>query len=140
MSAFPLSFENSGFCWTSHNGDYSSGHCSGLAPDSLLCRSRWPQHHQSGCKSTTIIPFIGLKSEKSFFFYSFARFPDPNAAVVFCVSFASVLRHIALSSSFSQIARKREKQAKAWANGFFRVTLHPLLSYIFHHGTDTFDL
>jgi hypothetical protein len=40
-SAFPtifnLSLNVSGSLWASHNGDNSSGYCSGLTPDSLLC-------------------------------------------------------------------------------------------------------
>ena len=121
----PVFFRKQWLCWTSHNGDYSSGHCSGLAPDSLLCRGRWPQHHQSACKSTTIIPFIGLKSEKSFLFYSFVWFSTLNDAVAFCVTYASTRRHLVSPPLISTKSTKREKQIKAWANGFFRVTLHP---------------
>jgi hypothetical protein len=36
-----------------HNGDDSSGYCSGLSPDSLLCTGETPAYHHIGCKVTT---------------------------------------------------------------------------------------
>ena len=62
---------DSGFMCTSDNGAYSSGYCSGLAPDSLLCR---------GCGAADIT-IRGTKlvqmSEKSKYLFEFFRM-QPN--------------------------------------------------------------
>ena len=60
--------------WAFPNGDDSSGHCSGLAPDSLLCCDGTPRHHQFGRKITHKIGKTGILMR---FFATFRPYTHP---------------------------------------------------------------